>query len=149
MKDNNTVAIFEQIKFKVGDELKSFEICEMTIEQLEKYMRTANMEAEKVWLNRLNAIADTLPHAEKNQFLIDAAQEAPDLDRDVNKWLITDEGLKYPLVTVCPELEAVWDSISTVEENGKAIIRAWQLTMGIKEDLVKISVDESAAEKNG
>lgn len=155
---NGLIKNTKDVEFKVGEDQKSFTVTELSVKDLEEYMRKAHNGARKTWLKRIHEVADGLDIKEKSRFLVEASKIEPDLSDDINKWLFTDEGFKAALFKACPDIKEDWDRVLEEADNAKPLIEAWQTAVGVLEDIKKSEDDigavddveplESSTEKN-
>ncbi len=141
-----------EIEFKIDDNcVKTFELKQLSVKELELFDRKVQANAKKLWLARIQEVAELLKDKEKTKYLVEASKESPDLTTDRQKWMSSPDGISAAILPACPELKPYWESIIDWTENAKAVSKAWDIAMGIlnsKKDPDNIASEEKSAEKN-
>jgi hypothetical protein len=144
------------LTFKAGEGTIEVAFHEMTLMERSTYRRTLEARARNTWLGRLKEIANASYERpeEKRKFLADAAQREPDLEADITKSVLTEDGILLALQTAgVPALSKTdFDLLNAMVENAPNITKALNTIFGIVEaaesDVSQVAAPEGAAPVN-
>jgi len=135
------------LTFKVGEGSLEIAFHEMTLLERSTYRRTLEAKARNAWLLRLKEIAKMAYERpeEQRKFLAEAAQKEPNLEEDIVKLTLTEDGILLAMQTAgTPVLSKKdFDTLNTSMENAPNINKALNTVFGISDVVAEQVVVQS------